>query len=136
MLHLMNLGITLVAMSPTFVRVSFGRRLAALMVDWLACYFIVAASAGGIGQMAPNRSLTVLALFFFEISLLSWLQGATLGQRLLGIKIVRFSDGGKITALQALIRSALLVSVVFAITFDENGRGMHERFSQSVLTKV
>jgi uncharacterized RDD family membrane protein YckC len=85
--------------------------------------------------MAPNRSWTVLALFFAEIAILSALQGATLGHRLFGIKIVRFADGGAITPLQALIRSALLVTVIFAITFDENGRGMHERFSGSVLTR-
>jgi hypothetical protein len=41
-----------------------------------------------------------------------------------------------ISPLQALIRSALLVTVIFAITFDENGRGMHERFSQTVLTRT
>ena len=122
-------------MSTAFTRVSLGRRMAALMVDWLACYFIVAASAGGIGQMAPNRSWTVLALFFAEIAILSALQGATLGHRIFGIKIIRFADGGAITPIQALIRSALLVTVVFAITFDENGRGMHERFSRSVLTR-
>ncbi|CAB4535296.1 unannotated protein [freshwater metagenome] len=85
--------------------------------------------------MAPNRSWTVLALFFAEIGILSALQGATLGHRLFGIKIVRFIDGGAITPLQALIRSALLVTVIFAITFDENGRGMHERLSGSVLTR-
>jgi uncharacterized RDD family membrane protein YckC len=105
------------------------------MVDWLACYFIVAASSGGVGAMAPNRSWTVLALFFAEIAILSALQGATLGHRIFGIRIVRFIDGGAITPLQALVRSALLVTVIFAITFDENGRGMHERFSGSVLTR-
>jgi uncharacterized RDD family membrane protein YckC len=109
--------------------------MSALMVDWLACYFIVAASAGGIGQMAPNRSWTVLSLFFAEIALLSALQGATLGHRIFGIKIIRFADGGAITPVQALIRSALLVTVIFAITFDENGRGLHERFSGTVLTR-
>ena len=118
-----------------FKRVSLARRLVALMVDWLACYFIVAASAGGMGAMAPNRSLAVLALFFAEIAILSALQGATLGHRIFGIKIVRFIDGGAITPVQALIRSALLVTVIFAITFDENGRGMHERLSGSVLTR-
>ena len=122
-------------MSFQFNRVSLGRRFAALMVDWLACYFIVAASAGGVGKMAPNRSLTVLALFFAEIAILSALQGASLGHKIFGIKIVRFSDGGAINPIQALIRSALLVSVIFAVTFDENGRGMHERFSGSVLTR-
>jgi uncharacterized RDD family membrane protein YckC len=123
-------------MSYQFVRVGLGRRFAALMVDWLACYFIVTAVTGGIGASSPNRSLNVLGLFFAEILILSWLQGATLGHRIFGIKIVRFVDGGEITALQALIRSALLVTVIFAITFDENGRGMHERFSQSVLTRT
>ena len=123
-------------MSAQFTRVSLGRRMSALMVDWLACYFIVAASAGGLGKMAPNRSWTVLALFFAEVAILSALQGASLGHRIFGIKIIRFADGGAITPIQALIRSALLVTVIFAITFDENGRGMHERFSGSVLTRV
>jgi len=95
----------------------------------------VAASAGGIGAMASNRSWMVLALFFAEVTILSALQGATLGHRLFGMKIVRFADGGMISPRQALIRSALLVTVVFAITFDENGRGIHERFSGSVLTR-
>jgi uncharacterized RDD family membrane protein YckC len=122
-------------MSFEFKRVTLGRRFAALMVDWLACYFIVAASTGGLGVMAPNRSLTVLALFFVEIAILSALQGATLGHKIFGIRIIRFSDGGAISPLAALIRSALLVTVIFAITFDENGRGMHERLSGSVLTR-
>ena len=122
-------------MSFQFKRVSLRRRFAALLVDWLACYFIVAASAGGVGKMAPNRSLTVLALFFAEIAILSALQGASLGHKIFGIRIVRFVDGGAISPIAALIRSTLLVSVIFAITFDENGRGMHERFSGSVLTR-
>jgi len=109
--------------------------MSALMVDWLACYFIVAATTGGIGKMAPNRSWLVLALFFAEVAILSALQGASLGHRIFGIKIIRFADGGMITPVQALIRSALLVTVIFAITFDENGRGLHERFSGTVLTR-
>ena len=122
-------------MSFQFQRVSLRRRFAALMVDWLACYFIVAASAGGLGAMAANRSLTVLALFFAEISILAALQGATLGHKIFGIRIVRFEDGGAISPIAALIRSSLLVTVIFAVTFDENGRGMHERFSGTVLTR-
>jgi uncharacterized RDD family membrane protein YckC len=123
-------------MSTQFTRVTLGRRMAALMVDWLACYFIITAATGGIGQAAPNRSLMVLALFFAQVTTLSALQGASLGHRIFGVKIIRFADGGVITPLQALIRSALLVTVVFAITYDENGRGLHERLSGTVLTRV
>ena len=122
-------------MSFQFTRVGLGRRMAALMVDWLACYFIVTAASGGLGALAPNRAWTVLTLFFAEISIFSALQGATMGHRIFGIRIVRFVDGGVISPLQALIRSLLLVTVIFAVTFDENGRGMHERFSGTVLTR-
>jgi len=122
-------------MSFEFKRVSLGRRMAALIVDWLACYFIVVAFTGGLGAIAPSRSWLVLALFFGEIAIFSALQGATVGHRIFGIKIVRFADGGGISPIQALIRSALLVTVVFAITFDENGRGLHERFSGTVLSR-
>jgi hypothetical protein len=44
------------------VRVSLGRRFAALMLDWLSCYFIVMAISGGIGAATPNRPFFVLGL--------------------------------------------------------------------------
>jgi uncharacterized RDD family membrane protein YckC len=121
--------------SYTFIRVSLGRRLAAIALDWLACYFIVTATTGGLFSHSEGRPFKIIALFFAEIALLSALQGASLGHRIFGIRIVRFHDGGKISPLQALIRSALLVTVIFAVTYDENGRGLHERFSGSVLTR-
>ena len=114
-------------------RVSLGRRFAALALDWLMSYAIVVALTGGIGGAHSNRSLTVLALFFAEVALLSALQGASAGHRLLRLRIVRFSDGGTITPLQALIRTVLLCLVITAITFDDDGRGIHERLSNTVL---
>ena len=123
------------AMSYPFVRTTYGRRMAALAVDWLACYAIVAALSGGIEKMSPNHSLQVLALFFAEVWILSSLQGATLGHRIFGMRIQRFEDGGAITPVQALIRTTLLVLVVTAVTFDDDGRGIHERMSGSVLTR-
>ena len=122
-------------MSFQFVRVSLGRRLAAILVDWLACYFIIVATTGGLFAHSEGRPFKITALFFVEMAILSALQGASLGHRIFGIQIVRFSDGGRISPIQALVRSVLLVSVIFAITFDENGRGMHERFSGTVLTR-
>ncbi|MCE2647519.1 MAG: RDD family protein [Streptomycetaceae bacterium] len=70
-----------------------------------------------------------------QIFMLSWLQGASLGHRIFGIRVIRYVDGGPINARQAFIRSALLVTVVFAITFDEEGRGLHERFSKTILIR-
>jgi uncharacterized RDD family membrane protein YckC len=117
------------------VRVSLGRRFSALMLDWLSCYFIVTAISGGIGATVPNRPFYVLGLFFTQVFMLSWLQGASVGHRIFGIRIVRYFDGGPINACQAFIRSSLLVTVIFAITFNEEGRGLHERFSQTILIR-
>ena len=122
-------------MSYPFIRTTYGRRMAALALDWLACYAIVAALSGGVNKMNPNSSLYVLVIFFLEVWILITLQGATLGHRLFGMKVVRFEDGGAISLLQALIRTVFLVLVVTAVTFDENGRGIHERLSGSVLTR-
>ncbi|MEI6514180.1 MAG: RDD family protein [bacterium] len=115
--------------------VSLGRRLAAITLDWLACYAIIAALSGGIGQMSPDRSPIILALFFSEVAILTALTGASLGQKIFGLRVVRFSDGGTITPLQALIRTFFLVLLVTAVTYDEDGRGIHERISKTVLTR-
>lgn len=123
-------------MNSSKERVTLGRRVAAISVDWLACYAIIAAVSGGIGQMGPNRSLSILVLFFAEVSVLTALQGASLGQKIFGMKVVRFSDGGAIAPLQALVRTIFLVLVVTAVTYDENGRGIHERISGSILKRV
>jgi len=122
-------------MSYPFIRTTYGRRMAALALDWLACYAIVAALSGGVNKMSPNSSLYVLVIFFLEVWILTALQGGTLGHRLFGMRVVRIEDGGAISIRQALIRTMLLVLVVTAVTFDQNGRGIHERLSGSVLTR-
>ena len=116
--------------------VSLGRRLAAITLDWLASYAIVAALSGGIGQMTPDRSPLILGLFFGEVAILTSLTGASLGQKIFGLRVVRFSDGGPITPLQALIRTFFLILIVTAVTYDDNGRGIHERISKTVLTRT
>jgi len=116
-------------------KVTLGRRLAAITLDWLACYSIVAALSGGIGQMVPSRSPLILGVFFAEVAVLTALTGASLGQKVFGLRVVRFDDGGPATPMQALIRTVFLVIVVTAVTYDQNGRGIHERISKTVLRR-
>jgi uncharacterized RDD family membrane protein YckC len=115
-----------------FHRVGLGRRLAAVGADWgmsLAIGSIFTSRSTGYSAFAP------LAVFFLEVWILTALQGASAGQRILRIRVIRFSDGRAPTVTQALIRTFLLCLVVTAVTFDENGRGLHERISGTVLTK-
>ncbi|CAB4916841.1 unannotated protein [freshwater metagenome] len=123
-------------MDPLNFNVTLGRRLAAITLDWLACYAIVAAFSGGIGQMVPSRSPIILGVFFAEVSILTALTGASLGQRIFGIRVIRFADGGAVAPLQALVRTVFLVLVVTAVTYDENRRGIHERISKTALIRA
>ena len=110
--------------------------MAALLIDWLMCYAIAIGFFSGSGTIidrAPNARFPVLVIFFLELLVLTSLGGASFGHRALKMKVVRFSDGGAATRLQALIRTTLICLVVTAITFDENGRGLHERLSNTKL---
>ena len=68
-----------------------------------------------------------------ETFLLTALGGATAGHRAIRVKVVNFQSGANPTLRQSLIRTILLCLVVTAITYDENGRGLHERFSGTKL---
>jgi uncharacterized RDD family membrane protein YckC len=122
-----------------YPRVSQGRRLLGITIDWLACYAIALgffAGSGSFTERVPHARIPVLILLFAEYCLLVAFGGASFGHRIVGLKVVRFSDGGAVTPLQALIRGALLMPLITAITFDENGRGVNERFSNTVLVKT
>ena len=110
-------------------QVSLFRRMAGVTIDWLACYLIVSG-------FNLDGSFSILILFFLQMTVLTALGGASFGHRLMGMWVVRFADGGAPTPMQALIRSALLCTVVFAITYDDNGRGIHERLSGTYLVNA
>lgn len=111
------------------VQVTLFRRMAGLGADWLACLVIVKG-------FRLEGNFTTLALLFLEMSVLTAFGGASFGHRVVGIKVVRFKDGLPPTPIQALIRTFLLCTVIFAITYDENGRGIHERLSGTYLIKL
>jgi uncharacterized RDD family membrane protein YckC len=121
-----------------YPRISQGRRMLGITFDWLAAYAVsLGFFAGGGSFLERSRGIggTVLIVMAIEYVVLVSLGGASFGHRLVGLKVVRFSDGGTVTPLQALIRTALMVVVITAITFDENGRGINERLSNTVLVK-
>ncbi|CAB4570812.1 unannotated protein [freshwater metagenome] len=109
-----------------------------ITIDWLAAYAVTLgffAGSGSFLERSRNVGLTVLLVLTVEYLVLVALTGASFGHRIVGLKVVRFSDGGPVTILQALIRTLLLVTVVTAVTFDENGRAPNERLSNTVLVQ-
>ena len=100
------------------------------------CYAIALGFFGGAGsfaERAPNARVPHLVIFFIEVLVLTAFGGATAGHRIIGVKVMQVKNGANPTPLQALIRTVLLCLVVTAITYDEHGRGLHERFSGTAL---
>jgi uncharacterized RDD family membrane protein YckC len=104
-----------------------------LLIDWALCYFIT----WGFFADPGTGAFTTIVYFLYlgQYVFFSILGGATPGHRIVGLKIVRFFDGQMPTPKQALIRTALLAIVITAITFDQNGRGINERLSGTVLIR-
>jgi hypothetical protein len=121
-----------------FPRISQGRRLLGITLDWLASYAIALGFFAGTGPILERTSqvgISVLLILAVQYMILITFGGSSFGHRVVGLKVVRFSDGGAITPIQALIRTVLLLAIVTAITFDENGRGVNERLSNTVLVR-
>ena len=119
-----------------YPRISQGRRLLGITLDWVAAYALALGFFAGDGSfLERSRGIggTVLLIMAFEYLILVSLGGSSFGHRIVGLKVVRFSDGGAATPLQAMIRTVLMVIIITAITFDENGRGINERLSNTVL---
>lgn len=117
-----------------YPRVSQGRRMLGVLIDWLMSYAIAIGFFVEFG--ASSMGAVVFLVFTAQYLIFAALGGATPGHRIMGLKIVRFSDGQMPTPIQALIRTGLLVIILTAITFDQNGRGINERLSNTVLVRT
>ncbi|WP_020016640.1 RDD family protein [Promicromonospora sukumoe] len=106
------------------------RRIVAWLVDWL-CFLVwlVLLAAVGIplylagvttGWSAVTTNvvsalLTALPLTIFLAVLESGPRQATIGKRVLGLKVVGARDGGRLTFARALLRNALKVALPWTI---------------------
>ena len=112
----------------------FGRRLAAVVIDWFASILVVrlvfpelSPTSATIGSFDPSFSLAVLGVFAFEVTVLTWLLGASFGKTFLGIGVRRL-DGAPAGLPRALLRTLLVCLVVPAVVWDRDGRGLHDRW--------
>ena len=105
---------------------SLGRRLGALVIDW-----IIAALSGVAvaGVSYPPKNLTenfiITGFFVVEVALLTGLLGYSIGKRILGLKVEN-RDGRPIGIGRALVRTALLCLVIPALVMTEDRRGLHD----------
>lgn len=112
----------------------YGRRLLALVLDWLAATLVSAALAAIFHWSAQTRSLVTLAVFGVMAWALTWLVGTTVGKRLAGLKVTRL-DGRAVGPVLSLVRAVLLLAVVPALLWDRDYRGLHDRAADSLVVR-
>ena len=115
----------------------FGRRVAALVVDWLAALLLVRLFFPGLEYGSPESSFATLAVFATEVALFTWLAGSSFGQRLLGLQVVRLGGGPRGPGLlRAVGRAFLLCLAIPPLIWDRDQRGLHDRLVGTVLLRT
>lgn len=107
----------------------FGRRFAALLIDWALCTLI----AGLLVRDLRTNPWPQLGVFVVMHAFFVGLFGRTPGMALARIRCVSTADGGAIGLPRALLRAALLALAIPAMIFNREGRGLHDRAAGSVM---
>jgi uncharacterized RDD family membrane protein YckC len=106
---------------------SMGRRLLALLIDWLLSMIIA------IGVFHSAQRWTII-IFAAEVYLLTALTGVTVGKRLLGLRVIRV-DGHRPGFIWALVRTVLLLAVIPPLITDRDVRGLHDRAANTIVVR-
>ena len=114
----------------------FGRRLAALTVDWLLGYLIAAFFFAGPDALASTTfSWTVLGVWFVLTAVAVAAFGITPGMALLGIRVASLRSA-LVGVPRAVLRTALLAVVLPALARDADGRGWHDRAAGTIVVRT
>lgn len=116
-----------------------GRRIGALLIDYVAATIIATAFLGfdqfalpaeaGLSQFGPMAVFALLQILFIPTA------GGSPGHRILGMRVVRL-DGGWVGLWRPIVRTALLVVVIPAVIFDADQRGLHDKVVGTVLIRA
>lgn len=108
----------------------WGRRIGALILDWVAST-LVAGLVFGYQAFGPTAAaqgwlaFTPHLVFLLEASFLTVLMGGSFGQLLLRVVVARV-DGRPLNLLSAFLRTFLILLVVPPMVFNRDQRGLHD----------
>ena len=109
---------------------AFSTRLVAFVVDAFGAALI--AGLFTAPRLPGNWSLLSFAVLTIG-SLLAF--GQTPGMRLLGLRLAHPREGQRLALWRAVVRTALLMLLVPALVVDADGRGMHDRLTDTAVVR-
>ncbi|MFZ9802097.1 MAG: RDD family protein [Candidatus Nanopelagicales bacterium] len=108
------------------------RRIVALAIDWGASILVAQVIPGVSEYGSRSNSLATLAIFTFEVVILTWLTGASFGQKLIGLRIISI-DGKNVKLIQAIVRTFFIILVFPPLLADKENRGLHDKIARTRL---
>jgi len=114
----------------------WGTRIAALVLDWIACLLVSSAFASRQAVTSGNARFLPLAVLVLEAAVLTATLGGSAGQLALGLRVRRVDGAPAVGFGRALVRSVLLALVVPAVVFDADRRGLHDRAAGTVVVRA
>jgi uncharacterized RDD family membrane protein YckC len=123
--HVPGLRLGLPASGPGSVA-SWGRRIAALLVDWLLASVVVLLLRG-LTAWTPGsgQELLPVAAWVVIVTVSTGITGASPGQHLLGLRVIRL-DWQRVGLWTALVRTLLIALVIPPVVSDRDRRGLHD----------
>jgi uncharacterized RDD family membrane protein YckC len=105
----------------------WGRRFAALFVDWAIANLVAYFVSGGTLPWDTERAVAWLpvACWVVLVWLSTALTGASPGQHLLRLRVIRL-DRRRIGLRVGGLRTALIALVIPPLVFTREGRGLHD----------
>ena len=114
---------------------STGRRLVALMIDWLISYGL-AALALAFGLLSQRTLATAVLVIWFLLGLVAVrLFSFTPGQFALGLQVAAVDGRLPVGIGRLAVRGLLLGTVIPALFTDADGRGLHDRLSRTAVVR-
>ena len=119
----------------------FGRRLAAVTIDWFASLLVVRLIFADLTYGSPAYGAATLVVFGFEVFVLTWMSGASFGHRLLRMQIRRLDVAPEgrspgVGVIAAAVRTVLLCLLIPAVIWDRDGRGLHDRAARTACVRL
>lgn len=112
-----------------------GRRLAALLVDWLLAYGL-AAFGMTFGLISPRLLSSAILVIWLVLGLLAVrLFEFTPGQFSLGLRVASVDERQHVGIGRAAVRGVMIALVIPALFVDVDGRGLQDRLTATAVVR-
>lgn len=114
-----------------------GVRLGAFLVDAIAAGLVAGLFVQGSAHDTASRLPGSWSLIPFAVDYVVGIlvAGRTLGMYLTGLRVIRVDRQQAVGPVRALARTALLCLLLPAVIWDRDGRGLHDRLTETAVVR-